>query len=571
MGRAAMGRDLLILTLLVGMLFGFKLGERALWSPDEGRYSEIPREMVVSGDYLTPRLNGVKYFEKPPLFYWLQSASIKLFGLSEWSLRLWPALFGLFGCLIVYVAASRLFGRGTGLVSSVVLATCGLYYGMGRVISLDMSLSVLLTCALLAFLLGTREPVGVQHRLAMWAFFAFAALATLTKGLIGIVIPGLVIGSWIVLLGEWSILKTIYLPSGLLLFLLIAGPWHILVSQANPEFIDFYFVREHFQRYLAKHHGPFHEPWYFIPVLLLGFFPWTAFLVQAIKHNLTFRWDQRHRHREAIFLVLWASWVFLFFTASSSKLVPYILPMFPPLAILMGRYLSAAWDGHDGKGIQAGYWILLGANFILALAGLTVAPHYLENFSDLARWTPYVYALITILVFGGAATVVLGRTQGFSWGFSSLTLTSVLFLLVSNSSVSLLDQYRSVKDLASALKSQLQAEDEVASYQTFYQDLPVYLQRRITVVNWKGELSFGAEIEDVSSWMIDDVTFWQRWNSPGVVYMLTSKKRYDKLRADSGQKFYLVAQTPYFVLLSNKSRSGDHSFNRILQVQAPSQ
>src|SRR5437667_1966059 len=112
-------RDLLVLTLLLGSFFGFKLGERALWSPDEGRYSEITREMVVTGDYITPRLDGIKFFEKPPLFYWLQSASIKAFGLNEWSLRLWPAMFALLGCLAVYAGGRKLFGRRTALLASV--------------------------------------------------------------------------------------------------------------------------------------------------------------------------------------------------------------------------------------------------------------------------------------------------------------------------------------------------------------------------------------------------------------------------------------------------------------------
>jgi len=201
-------RDLAILTLLLGLFLGFMLGERALWSPDEGRYSEVAREMVVTGDYVTPRLDGVRFFEKPPLFYWLQSASIRFFGLNEWALRLWPAVFALLGCLAVYVGGRNLFGRRTGLIASVVLATSGLYYAMSRVANLDMILSTLLTCALISFLLGTREPSGFKRRCAMWAFFGFAALAVLEKGLIGIVIPGLVIGTWILLFGEWSILKT---------------------------------------------------------------------------------------------------------------------------------------------------------------------------------------------------------------------------------------------------------------------------------------------------------------------------------------------------------------------------
>src|SRR6266705_3664643 len=143
-------RDLLVLTLLLGSFFGFKLGERALWSPDEGRYSEVAREMVVSGDYVTPRLDGVKFFEQPPLFFWLQSLSIGVFGLSETALRLWPALFALVSCLAVYTGARKLFGRCSGWIAAVVLATSGLYYAMSRMANLDMILSALITCALLA-------------------------------------------------------------------------------------------------------------------------------------------------------------------------------------------------------------------------------------------------------------------------------------------------------------------------------------------------------------------------------------------------------------------------------------
>jgi len=546
------GQDLLILTLLLGALFGYGLGERALWSPDEGRYAEIPREMVVSGDYITPRLNGVKYFEKPPLFYWLQSISIKLFGVNEWSLRLWTAVLAWLGCLAVYVSARRLFGRRAGLVAAVVLATSLLYYSMGRIITLDMAVSVLLSCSLLAFLWGTLEPVGPQRRVAMWAFFIFAALATLTKGLIGIVIPAMVIGSWMALVNEWRIMKSMYLFSGVALFLLIAVPWHILVSQVNPEFFNFYFINQHFQRYLFKHHSPFYRPWYFIPVLLIGLFPWTVFSVQAIKHNLAFSWRQRHQHKEAMFLMLWAVLVFLFFSGSSSKLIPYILPMFPPLAILVGRYLSTAWRRPDLGGIQLGYWILVISVFLLVVVGLSVAPQYLEGPSIPARLTLYIYVLTAILILGPLAALVLGRAWGFPWAFSSLTLTSVLLLIVLNSSLLLFDQSRSVKDLANVIKSRLQPKDEVVSYHTYYQDLPVYLQRRITVVDWKGELAFGTQIEDVRSWMIDDATFWKRWDGPETIYLLIRRNKYEKLRFQSGRKFSLLAETDFDVLLSNQ-------------------
>src|SRR5512147_466528 len=228
-GQSAV-RDVLALALVIGVFFCFMLGNRPLSVPDEGRYVEIPREMAVTGDYLTPRLNGVKYFEKPVLFYWLESLSIWLFGLDEFTLRLWPALLALAGCLAVYGAGRRLYGREAGILAAVVLATSGLYYALSRLIILDMPVTVLLTIALLVFLVGTHEPAGWRRRVLLWAFYAFMALAVLTKGLIGIFIPAMVIGAWILLLGEWRLLKAIELPSGLALFLLIAVPWHVLVN-----------------------------------------------------------------------------------------------------------------------------------------------------------------------------------------------------------------------------------------------------------------------------------------------------------------------------------------------------
>ena len=235
-------RDLVILFLTIGLLFGIMLGNRPLSVPDEGRYVEIPREMATTGDYITPRLNNVKYFEKPALFYWLESLSIKLFGIREFTLRLWPALFALFGCLSVYAAGSMLYGRRAGLFAAAVLATNVLYYALSQAIILDMPVSIFLTAALLLFILGTREEPGIRRRLFMGGFFAFAALAALTKGLIGILIPGMVIGAWIVLLNEWRILKTMYLLSGIALFLQLRRPgtsWSDRQTPSSFSFISF--------------------------------------------------------------------------------------------------------------------------------------------------------------------------------------------------------------------------------------------------------------------------------------------------------------------------------------------
>ena len=542
-------RDLIILTIVICLFFTFMLGNRSLAVPDEGRYVEIPREMVATGDYLTPRLNGVKYFEKPVLFYWLEAFSIKLFGMNEYTLRLWPALFALFGCLAVAVAGARLFGRLTGLLSAAILATSLLYYGLSRAIILDMPVSILLTLALLFFLTGTHEAPGLKRRSLLWGFSVFSALAVLTKGLIGIIIPGMVIGAWIILLGEWRMIKTLYLPSGLALFLLVAAPWHIMVNSVNPEFFQFYFIHEHFLRYLTKMHSRYHPAWFFVPVVLLGLFPWSAFLIQAIKHSIPATWRERHEHRDAVFLMLWAGLVLLFFSASSSKLPPYILPIFPPLALLIGRYLAAAWDSFDFPGVLAGYSIFLVASVLLS-AAFVCLPYYWPTPSEAEILGMYPYTFTMTLVVGGLAAWALARHRNFRQAFVALTISAILFLLQVNAAVPRLDA-KSVKDLSVALKARLKPGDEVACYQEYYQDLPVYLERRVTVVDWKGELTFGTTVEDTSAWMTESPIFWKRWKGPAAIYVLMKIDTYEDLIKNTTYKLIPIARNTRTILLSN--------------------
>ncbi len=542
-------RDLIVLTVLIAVLFGFMLGNRALSVPDEGRYVEIPREMVETGNYLTPRLNGVKYFEKPVLFYWLEALSIKLFGLREFTLRLWPALFALFGCVSVSVAGARFFGRRSGLVAAAVLATSLLYYALSRAIILDMPVSVLLTSALLSFLIGMREAPGWRRRIFLWSFYAFSALAVLTKGLIGILIPGMVVGAWIIVLGEWRVLKTMYLPTGIALFLLIAAPWHILVMRANPEFYHFYFIQEHFLRYLTRMHSRYQPAWFFIPIVLAGLFPWSVFLVQAVRHNLPASWKERHEHRDAIFLMLWAGLVFLFFSASSSKLVPYILPVFPPLALLIGRYLSDAWDSREFPGIRAGYHMLLAASLLLA-GSFLVAPYFApsQNVQDLGL---YRYGFAFTLAAGAGLAWTLARYRGFRQALVAVAATSALFLVEVNAAAPLVDT-RSVKHLAVALKPLLRPGDEVASYSTYFQDLPVYLERRIIVVDWKGELEFGMDVEDTKGWMTDSAAFWKQWEGPATIYLVTERETYEALRKRPKLRLFPVVEDGRNIVLCNR-------------------
>ncbi|MHB8453753.1 MAG: phospholipid carrier-dependent glycosyltransferase [Acidiferrobacterales bacterium] len=551
--RAPWTRDLVILSLLIGILFGFMLGSRALWEPDEGRYAEIPREMVATGDYVTPRLDGVKYFEKPILFYWMESASIKLFGLNEWSMRLWPALLGLAGCLATYAAGRRLYGRAAGLIAAVALATNILYYALARIVTIDMPVSVLLTVALLAFLLGTKEPAGTRRRILMWTFYVFAALATLAKGLIGIVIPGMVIGAWILLLNDWRLLRLIYLPTGLVLLLAIAVPWHVFVARANPEFLHFYFIHEHFERYLTKVEHRYQPIWFFIPVILLGLYPWVVFLAQAVRQSLPTSWSNRHVERDALFLMLWAGLIFAFFSFSDSKLITYILPVFPPLAILIGRYLGPAWHNEPVRGMRAGFWALLAASVLMATL-LVTAPYFTARDPKFGIYTstlsPYLDAMAATIVLGTGAALALARRRP-ARALKVTAIAAAVFLSILAASLHLMDSKNSVKALALYLKPRLGPHTEVMTYHLYYQDLPVYIQRRVTIVGFKGELRFGTTVENDSAWIIDDKTFWRRWQSPATIYMLTTRDVYARLRAGGRGRFRLLAESGENVLLTN--------------------
>ncbi|MEK6743782.1 MAG: glycosyltransferase family 39 protein [Nitrospirota bacterium] len=544
-------RDLIILIALTALFFGLFLGSRPLSVPDEGRYVEIPREMVVTGDYLTPRLNGVKYFEKPPLFYWFEAVLVKLLGLSEWSVRLGPALFALFGCFTVYYAGSRMFGRRTGLLSAIVLATSVLYYALSRLITLDMPVAVLLTASLLSFLLGTREPEGATRRLFFWGFYACAALATMTKGLIGIVFPGMIIFAWMLIMHEWRILRSMHLFSGLVLFSLIAAPWHILVNRANPEFFDFYFIREHFQRYLTKVHHHYKPFWFYVPVLLLGLFPWSAFLVQAVKQSLPSSWKERHQHKESIFLLLWAGLILLFFSASSSKLIPYLLPVLPPLALLVGKYLADSWDKTDTAGFRIGT-IMFSIICAMLGAGLVALPSYVpEAGSPGLRLILYTMAVWLVMASIAALTNWSRQKDAVKRTVPAIVITiSVLFIMVS--AISPVFDTRSLKPFAQVLKPLLRPGDEIAHYRNYYQDLPVYLERRMTLVDWKGELDFGMTIEDVSGWMIDEEELWKRWRGPNRIFLLSGIRDADAMRKVPNRPFFLIAQNKNTVILSNQ-------------------
>ena len=342
----------MLAALFFALWFG-TLETRGLFWPDEGRYAEIAREMAASGDYVTPRLNGLKYFEKPPLQYWASAIGFRLFEPDEWSARLWPATTGF--ALVVVSAALwwRWRGPAAGLIAGSVLASAWGIVSGAQILTLDMGLACFLSLALLAFIGAHRPGLDARARSrAMALVWAAMALAVLAKGLIGVVLPGLALVVYAAIERDASILKGAFPLRGIALFLAITVPWFVLVQHANPEFFDLFFVQEHFRRYLEPGH---HRPgpwWYFLPVAAAGLLPWTGTLPGALRD--AWRAPRQGTLSVERLLLIWSVVVVVFFSASRSKLPAYILPALPALAWLIAlspaaRHPRIASERRDRK------------------------------------------------------------------------------------------------------------------------------------------------------------------------------------------------------------------------------
>jgi 4-amino-4-deoxy-L-arabinose transferase-like glycosyltransferase len=527
----------IILLVAFSFIWFSNLEYRKLVNPDEGRYAEIPREMVASGDWTTPRLNDLKYFEKPALQYWATATAYTLFGEHQWTARLWSALTGFLGALMVFFTGRRLFGALAGWYAALVLGSSLLYVLIGHVNTLDMGVSFFLSAAVCAFLLAQHDGADARAR-ARWMLAAWAALAlaVLSKGLIGLVLPGAALGLYIVIERDWQLAGRLRLLSGTAVLLALTLPWFVSVSLANPEFFHFFFIHEHFERFLTKAHGRYQAPYYFIPILLAGMLPWTLTLIDALAH--AWKRDPRQRFQAQRFLLLWAAVVFVFFSASSSKLVSYILPMFPALALLTGVRLTQI-------GARALAWQALPA----ALSGITLLAllpgieRYASRevpaalFSDYAAW---LIAAAVLQIAGAAACAWLAsRARGAS-ALALLAAAGLVFAQLALSGHESLSSANSAYHIAQKIKPELKPGMPFYSVNTYDQSLQFYLRRSTTMVVYKDELGFGIE-QEPGKFIPDFPAFERTWVAEREAMALMPPDTYEMFRA-KGLPMRLIAR-----------------------------
>jgi 4-amino-4-deoxy-L-arabinose transferase-like glycosyltransferase len=508
-------RTLLALLAAFALAWFCNLGYRHLIKPDEGRYAEIPREMIVSGDWLTPRINGYKYFEKPPLQYWATAASFSAFGLNEWAARLWPGLTGFLGVLLVFWAGSRLFGPPSGLLGAAVAASCALYVIVGHLLTLDMGLSVLMAAAVFAFAVAQAEAALHERRRWMLVAWAAMALAVLSKGLVGAVLPIAAVGAYVLLQRDWKLLSRLELLRGGLLLLAIAAPWFVLVSLANPEFPRFFFIHEHFERFLTKEHDRYQPTWFFVPVLLVGMLPWIVALVPALvrawPRSTVTGFDARR------FLLVWCAVVFVFFSASSSKLLPYILPLFPALSLLVGDYLRTA-----SRGVlvaQAVVAVLAGAALVFAAPR---APLYSSDSIPpalLEHYVPWLIAAGMALAVGGVAS---GACVARDRRLAAALALAFAGLAVAQSALSgyqTLSPSLSAYDIAHKVRDGMKPDARFYFVETFDHTALFYLRKQVTMVSVKDELADPIEREP-RDFLADAAAFARAWQTDGDAFAM---------------------------------------------------
>jgi len=533
-----MTRRLQVLLLLAFALIWFSnLEYRKLVNPDEGRYAEIPREMVASGDWTTPRLNDIKYFEKPALQYWATAAAYTVFGEHHWTARLWSALTGFLGVLMVFYTGRRLFGGETGWNSALVLASSLLYVLIGHVNTLDMGVSFLLSAAVCSFCLAQSDATDARKRrhwmLAAWAALA---LAVLSKGLIGLVLPGAALVLYVLIERDWRLPARLHLVPGLCLFLLITVPWFVAVSLANPEFARFFFIHEHFERFLTKAHGRYQAPYYFIPVLLAGMLPWTVTLVDALAR--AWKRAPEKDFQAQRFLLLWAAVVFVFFSASSSKLVSYILPMFPALALLIGARLTQisprwlAWQALPAA--LAGVALLALIPGIARWASREVPA---ELFQHYAVW---LTAAAALQIMGAAAAAWLAWRRRSAAALAVLAFSGLAFAQLVLSGHESISSANSAYYVAQKIKPELKPAMPFYSVNTYDQSLQFYLKRSTTMVVYKDELGFGIE-QEPQKFIADFAQFEKTWNAQAQALALMSPDAYEMFSA-KGLPMRLVAR-----------------------------
>lgn len=545
----------------------YQLGSAALFEPDEGRNAEKAREILLLRDWITPHENFHPVLDKPIAFYWLIALSYKLFGVSEWAARL-PSALAALGCVgIVYFFARAEWGQRRALWSGLILLTCVEFFVLARLVIFDMPLTFSLTLGLCAFYQASHSDDVKRRMVLCLLMYSALGAATLIKGLVGIVVPGMVIFGYLLLSRRWSTLRKIFLVPGTLLFFAIVLPWYLEMNARHEGYLRYYFWDEHFGRFASDEFDRT-QPWYyFIAVGLVGFFPWTLLLPLGIAGFRRKTCDDK-----TLFLLLWAGVPFLFFSASKSKLPHYILPIFPALAILTASWLVSLFrqSAQKAQAVLSLTWIAYGSVVLYFLTGYwqpAILPQAIVlGVMDMPRllWIYGVLILILplLLSFGKISRHVQSQPQRYL----AQALTMILFLVFSAHAMIAASSARSAKGLSDMALPLMTPETQVVFYDTYLSGLGFYLrsEKPIWVITHNKKkrtflgnyYALGRRAEPDNRWgqtLFDHDEFVNQWRSTKQpLLILVKEKSRAGLEEQVGEATKKLASVDDYVLLAKR-------------------
>jgi len=519
------------------------LGGRPLYEPDEGRYAEIPREMLVGGDWIIPHLNALAYLEKPPLQYWITASLYEAFGESEATARLCTGLAGYLSLVTIFLVGYRLWGFEAGVKALLFAVGSVMFVLLGHQLTLDMTLSFFLLLALSSFLLAQSQR-GRRRRCDTWMLGCWAAmaLAVLTKGLIGLLIPG----ATLVIYGLWQrdieLVRHLNFRFGLPLFTLIAVPWFVLAARANAAFLKFFFIREHFQRFLTPIEHRSEHWWYFLPVLGIGILPWLPQALTALG-ELGRDAAPRGSFNPQRVLWVWCVFVWAFFSCSDAKLIPYVLPLVPALALLCAAPNAAAGRGSLTTGALLTLAMSIGMLAYLSAVWSSPAGRALAiELRHIVVWTAALLAAVAI------AGILLARRSRYRGALAVLCVGWFVAACTILAAAHGAQRFFSAKDLALALE----AEDPgaaaiVYAVQMYDQSLPFYLRHPVVLVDYRDEFTLGlSQAPELGIASLPE--FSSRWRASSAAYAEMPWETYDLLVLQ-GVPMRAIARFPEKVLV----------------------
>ncbi len=536
------------------LLYLPRLGKAALWEPDEGRYAEIGREMLVSGDYVTPRDDWVRYFEKPPLVYWTTAAAIRLLGRNEGAVRLPIALASIAQIAITEVLAESMFGAAGGVCAAICLALSPLFFGFSRFLTLDPMLAMFVTAALASFYAATRKPTLSAGRNRLYLAALCAALGTLSKGPVALILTGATGLVYLLVEGRGREPAQVpWLGCGLIVAA-VDLPWFAAVSRRNPGFLSFFFIHEHLQRYAVSNE---HEwgPYFFVVVVAAGLWPWICFIPIAIRemfrpapdcpagapaHNPGAAFELPPEDQAAgvgpdevrrglRFALIWFAVVFVFFSIPRSKLGSYILPAMPAAAILAGYGVSRL-PRIDPRPVSRMLAAIAAIDIMVAAAAIIAAP-WIRELHAIPALRPDLMLGVGAMALGAIGAFALWRTAAGAipaLGLIALgMIVAVGTMVKAREDAAALNSYR---NLASAIARELRPGCVMASYRHQIQALPFYTGWREALVSYRGELApWGWSADAAASFIATDDALRARWSSGSCVILVINRRDFSRL------------------------------------------